>query len=869
MAKKMNNAKKNIQRVMRNYGTINQDVVNIILPIENDNYDFIITQHTDTTPTNNFLGRMSEIEDIKNHVKNGDKLLLVSGMGGIGKTHLCRYLFRGYIKDYKENTDIGLDHIGYLNYSDSMDATLISGLKMVRTNDNETDIKIAWAKLADLSESKKILLIVDNVDKTMNEDETLKKLFNINCAIIITTRKRGFERFIPFELGLLSYNECKVLFEKIFGEVNTKEQSDLKYILETLAGKHTKTVEILAYMAKTKGWSIKLLRDKLESQRFNISLHIEGKRIELQKEYEKLFNLASLTKKETIILEAFSLFAPLALPLPICDLCMNADAHFCDKDEVYFKLYSKGWLEKNEDGYYMHPIIGETVFNKFKPSIPKHKNLIKHFISFINIQDNNNYIFAAAMISYTESIIKKLWDNKKSIFSFYANRMRCFYDFDNNYNKALEWAFYELSVVENYTIKKYVNTILIYNNLGCIYNFSGDFEEALQWHNKALEICSKKIKKLNLLLAKTYQNIGQIYSSTGKYKMALDCFFKSLSIQEKCLNEKYYGDLYEDIAHVYSLEGNFDISLTYIKKAIVISKELFGLNSSSTGNALNKMAAIYKEKGDYSKALILFYKALIINKKIIGEEHLDIGIINNNIALIYYINFNFDKALDWFYKALTIKESKLGEMHPITATTYNNIGNVFFNKNEYDGAIKWYNKALRVREKVLGKDHPQTAESYNNLGCVYKEKGEYNKALNLFNDAIRIYEIVFNSIHQDVVSIKNSIAELYMDNSEYNMALNSLNSALDVINHLPNKDHPNNGAIYNNLFFVYSYLGEFKKAIYWVVKAYDLSKFRFGPDHPNTKIAYNNALKFYLELGRPVTEFDQWINAPIINYSGF
>ena len=61
--------------------------------------------------------------------------------------------------------------------------------------------------------------------------------------------------------------------------------------MESLAGRHTITVEVLAHLARTKPWTVKRLREELEQKGFRLVFHKDGELVNIQESYEKLYDL--------------------------------------------------------------------------------------------------------------------------------------------------------------------------------------------------------------------------------------------------------------------------------------------------------------------------------------------------------------------------------------------------------------------------------------------------------------------------------------------------------------------------------------------------------------------------------------------------
>lgn len=65
--------------------------VNIIL-FQDSERKFVVTHNADIKPVSYFTGRETELQELRQRIEEGRKPVLVSGMGGIGKTQICRVI---------------------------------------------------------------------------------------------------------------------------------------------------------------------------------------------------------------------------------------------------------------------------------------------------------------------------------------------------------------------------------------------------------------------------------------------------------------------------------------------------------------------------------------------------------------------------------------------------------------------------------------------------------------------------------------------------------------------------------------------------------------------------------------------------------
>ena len=247
--------------------------------LQDSECEFVVTHNANIKPTTYFTGREMELQELRQRIEERRKSVLVSGMGRIGKTHICRKLFEEYLNRHAESGNGPFRHIGYIEYNGDMGSSLQKCLKFKEQDSPGKNQEAAWRELEYLASDGKLLLLVDNVNVSMGEDSSLKRLMSIPGAIVLTSRRRTFgKEFEPYRIGFLSTRECKEIYERIRYEdiknikkrISDEEDSDLVYIIETLVARHTITIEFLAHLARTKNWSAEKLRKELEQKGFRL-----------------------------------------------------------------------------------------------------------------------------------------------------------------------------------------------------------------------------------------------------------------------------------------------------------------------------------------------------------------------------------------------------------------------------------------------------------------------------------------------------------------------------------------------------------------------------------------------------------------------
>lgn len=403
---------------------VGHDMYNInLIMFKDEEREFVVTHNADIKPVSYFTGRETELQDLRQRIEEGRKSVLVSGMGGIGKTHICRKLFEEYLNKHAEGQGKSFRHIGYIEYNMNIDSSLLSCLKYKEQDRAEDNKEAVWRELEYLASDGRLLLFVDNVNVSMREDSGLKRLMNIPGAIVLTSRRRSFSKeFEPYRIDFLSTEKCREIYERICFEnsgrrIAQDEESDLEYIIDTLAARHTITIEFLAHLAWTKNWTVKKLREELDSNGFQLEyMDEEDKLVNIQKSYETLYDLSVLTAAEQNILEAFSMFPYIPLDTETCNQWLLDDAGVSEDDNILVGLYRKGWLQYvvEQDGYSMHPVFARFVYEKCKPQEEKHLVLIETCKKSVEIAKNRS--LREYYISFAVEISTKIQQNALRIF---------------------------------------------------------------------------------------------------------------------------------------------------------------------------------------------------------------------------------------------------------------------------------------------------------------------------------------------------------------------------------------------------------------------------------------------------------------------
>ena len=573
-----------------------------------------LTPTADAKPVWYFTGRETELDSLRKGIDRGEKAVLVSGMGGIGKTQICRTLYQEYLIGEGKGL---FSHIGYFTYDTDLGTTLVNGMGIHISSDGKENREAAWGKLYDVSRTGRLLLFVDNFNSSFQADPDMERLCRLQGALVVSSRRKSLGDFLkPYPIGFLSMEECRGIYEKIQKEggriVREEETGSLCYIIEKLAGFHTITVEFLSFLARTKHWDADRLRQELEQKGFRLQFHKDGEIINIQESYEALYDLSGLSEGEKNILEAFSAFPYLPLDFETLNRWLLKDAGASEEDDIIEGLYQKGWLQffGEQDSYAMHPVFAKFIYDKREPAAEEHMGMIEACEDDIRIPEDGCALKCQEYLPFALELVNKIAIDEAEVWRKFSTNIAGLLNYAGMY-KSAERIYEEIKRnCEGELGERHPDTAVSYNNLAYVYDSQGRYKEAEELYRKALRIREEILGERHPDTANSYNNLAGVYDRAGKYEEAEELYRKALKIREEIQGERHPGTAvsYHNLAYVYARQGRYEEAEELYIKALKISEDMLGENHPTTAIFLENLASLYQSQGRHEEAEELLQK---------------------------------------------------------------------------------------------------------------------------------------------------------------------------------------------------------------------------------------------------------------------
>ena len=739
-----------------------------------------------------FFGRQTELFELSELLKKGDKYL-VSGMGGSGKTELMRQFLRICIEERV------VDCIGIVQYEGGLARSMVKAFHGVHGTNLEESYKEVLTRIR-MCEDKKVLLVIDNMDGGVDEGE-LDALCKLPVTVFVTSRYQKLKGFKTYHLKSIGQDAGRLIFRDNYGSMLSMEDKQvLDEIISDDLWCHTLTLRLLARTAQNNNWSLQKLKEKL-SLGTATTAYTERERYESMRQvYLQMYASAKRTEGETNLLRTFA-----ALPYRNYDLeWMQKYLQNISKtekvEEVFDRLWEKGWLEKSETGYSMHPFISECILSQPLTEIELSpffnvifaawgmfdKALGANLIPEI-IYENDRYMELDAELVQTTLLIRPILSKLSGKFTEKYVQLYLV-------SITLESIYYGITKVGIAALHKLKTKAAALSEQTKVGMYI--MQAALESVCKAEELNELKMKfealkddaaisdELKYAFAET---LGVRYYHSGGMELAGELVDYVL---ENCPSPAILIGAYSVKACVVVQKGDYDAYMHYLQKGLAIGRENGYEKGKEMQMLLSNLCDLYMALRQFEEAekLLDELECLTENKSYFLKQHLvhrrgnlymyrgdeGFGVAelmesrklaqglyqdteqSNYAAVVVDLAMalnkakQFDESAERYKEALDIYMSLEGydfDKHRIL----NNMSVMYLERAMPETAMEYLPEAYE-RGKVLG--GLALGETANNMSKAYRALGEREKELEYLEEAAPILEQFYGSEHPKVIDAK-------------------------------------------------------------------------------------------------------------------
>lgn len=692
--------------------------------VKKDNYYSTVTE---------FFGRTDELIDLDDALSEKN-LILLYGMGGIGKSELIRKYLTENEDQYTKIVYIEETGNSIREAINDDENVKIEGLQRIEglSADDYFDNKIAVIRQEcenAINEKKSIIVVFDNTE-FFAEFAYLNKIRNAGCKVVVISRDPW--EGVPFEkkieINRISNKNDEIALFTLHMDslgIDEKEKEAIEKIIDHYDG-HPLLLELIAKAMNSSG--------KLPSEMIR---EINEKGIGASGEEEIRYIENGLIKQECIENIAYNLFDSCDLGAEEIGALQFMSLLTAEGIEKKYArkiigdlravnlLIGKGFIRSRSGVLSIHPIIKEMVGKRYTPNKDDLKKYQDYVYDNLSCSEKYRVLTHKELSLYT--CIGHSIDNIIGIddADFYASMGNAYQRIGQG-EKANVYFLKSLNLLKDKYGEDDENVAMAYMRYGRVLGVNGEYDKSRIYleksaaHYKSLLIGGAVVSGALLPFAPIVGGIiggallnksiiGKAFSpNTYGNNVNSTCDTENELSYDKKLNA---AKTYNQLARWYCDQGDCENALLYCKKAYDIALEkskTYERAKSKLYYFADTMASIQFENAEYNEALNYYLEAMTLKKELYSEENIYFMHSYLGIAKCKYMVGLYQDALEWVLKAMTLAEKMKGVDSIDTAKVYHVVAKIYQELGADRETTMYYDQAKKVEEKLLGSNNSFT-----------------------------------------------------------------------------------------------------------------------------------------------------------------
>ncbi|WP_216892949.1 tetratricopeptide repeat protein [Nocardia alni] len=331
-------------------------------------------------------------------------------------------------------------------------------------------------------------------------------------------------------------------------------------------------------------------------------------------------------------------------------------------------------------------------------------------------------------------------------------------------------------------------------------------------------------------------NIAYAYRAAGRLQEAGALYREVLADRRQVLGASHPRTLasLNGLAYTCHLAGNLTEAIPLFNTVLLARIQVLGVDHPDTLTSCNGLAYASASAGQLTKAIELYQKVLAERQRILGLDHPDTLTTRHNLAGSYRWAGRLTEAIELYRDVLEDRARVLGPDHPWTLRSRHNLAGSYRSAGRLDKAIELYRAVLTDRIRVLGADHPSTLITRDKIARTFSAAHEIDRAIKLYQRVTADYTRVLSADHPDALSARYGLARTLESAGQPDEAIDLYRHVIADRTRVLGPDHPDTLSARHHHACAHHAAGHTSEAIqlYQHVLA-DRTRV-LGPDHPGT-----------------------------------
>ncbi len=635
-----------------------------------------------------FYGRRDELLKFKKWYNSDKRILVITGMSGVGKTAFMKKAINEYVK----NRDLLWLEIREWRSAEDIILKIAEFYSKLGHNDLEKYIRVSMKSFERAIEWENIYAILKKISK--------------NEIIIfdgVEYANENVKKILPRLLEIVdALKELRIIL--IGSSINVDMPNTTLPYMDEIVLDDLPEEDAIALLMEN-GISYEDAHEIYAQYGGNplfLKLISKNGSVRIIKKYFLQSILESLSPEEIKVVEYASVFRK--------SFKMNAlllmDVHYA----IVYSLVNRNILMEMEDGsLFLHTIIRNFVYE----SLPTTRKKEYHLMAARYLFDEGELLEAIYHYTMGNEILL-------------ANRLLL-----ENYRKFIQRGEVEnVRFIAREILNRYDESVedhewYLYGIIGDTYEISEDWEDAIDNYTKAFYLSKNKDVDYYAWVS---VKLAELFAKQGSYESAMEYISEAFKCVEKIKDETILARAHYVLGMILVEIGEYEEAEDNFMLANEISAR--AADYQMRGYALNGLALLKRKNGDIESAIELLNEAKHFFE--IAGDLRGLGKVLSNLGRIYYDSNDMDLAENYIKEAQSIFR-KIGDLWSL-ATSKIVLAGIFTYREKYDVALRYYKEAEKIFSKT--RSVVNLSKIYMGYGYIYSAINKPENAKKYFDKAI-------------------------------------------------------------------------------------------------------------------------------------
>ncbi|KAJ6197791.1 kinase subdomain-containing protein [Bipolaris maydis] len=286
---------------------------------------------------------------------------------------------------------------------------------------------------------------------------------------------------------------------------------------------------------------------------------------------------------------------------------------------------------------------------------------------------------------------------------------------------------------------------------------------------QAVELLEHIVKVKETTLAETHPSrlasqhaLAGAYDANGQLKEAVELLEHVVKMRETTLAETHPDRLASQhaLAGAYRANGQTKEAVELLEHVVKVEETTLAETHPDRLASQHALAGAYRANGQTKEAVELLEHVVKMRETTLAETHPSRLASQHELAGAYRANGQLKEAVELLEHVVKMRETTLAETHPDRLASQHALAGAYDANGQLKEAVELLEHVVKVEETTLAETHPDRLASQHALAGAYWANGQTKEAVELLEHVVKVRETTLAETHPDRLASERALARM-------------------------------------------------------------------------------------------------------------